>query len=245
LERNSSLRLDDVVVSYGAFEAVRGVTIEVPAGAIVAVLGANGAGKTTMLRAISGTNRPRRGTIILNDQRIDRLHPYDICRRGIIHLPEGRGIFPDMTVSDNLALAALYSQRRLRRKSVLPLIDEVLEDFPTLKAKITSKAWTLSGGQQQLLAVARALVLRPRILLADELSFGLAPTMADLVFGHVSNMNKTQGTTVLMVEQNVGRALEMASYAYVLRGGKVVMADETSMLKARREELFAHMTVDG
>jgi branched-chain amino acid transport system ATP-binding protein len=238
---SSVLRVDGLTVKYGDFTALSDVSIDVPKNSITAVLGANGAGKTTLLRAISGLHRARAGSITLDSRRIDNLPPHDISRLGVVQLPEARGVFPDMTVEENLALAALYHRRSWFVGRMREILDPVYEDFPMLSQKRSLPAWTLSGGQQQLLAVARSFLLEPTVLLADELSFGLAPITADIVFGRVTKTNTENGTTVLMVEQNVGRALEMASYVYVLRTGSVVYAGPAAQLLADKDELFSHM----
>jgi branched-chain amino acid transport system ATP-binding protein len=238
---SSVLRVDGLTVKYGDFTALRDVSVEVQKSSITAVLGANGAGKTTLLRAISGLHRARAGSITLDSRRIDNLPPHAISRLGVVQLPEARGVFPDMTVEENLALAALYHRRSWLAGKTREILEPVYADFPMLAQKRFQPAGTLSGGQQQLLAVARSFLLEPAVLLADELSFGLAPITADIVFGRVTQTNNENGTTVLMVEQNVGRALEMASYVYVLRMGSVVYAGPAAELLADKEELFSHM----
>jgi branched-chain amino acid transport system ATP-binding protein len=236
------LQVSGLTVSYGDFTALRDVSIEVAEHSITAVLGANGAGKTTLLQTISGIIRPRSGSISIGDRRIDKDPPHVIARLGIVQLPEARGVFPDMTVEENLILAVLCARKSVLSTRAKELIDPVYADFPMLAQKRASPAWTLSGGQQQLLAVARSLLLKPTILLADELSFGLAPIMADAVFDKVAQANAERGTTVLMVEQNVGRALEMASHVYVIRTGSVVYSGPAQPLRQDRESLFSHMT---
>jgi branched-chain amino acid transport system ATP-binding protein len=238
---SSALRVSGITVNYGDFAALTDVSIEVAKNSITAVLGANGAGKTTLLRAISGIVRLKAGTITFGEQRIDADPPHTISRRGIVQLPEARGVFPDMTVEENLTLAALYGRKSFLSTRARELVEPVFADFPMLAEKRSSPAWTLSGGQQQLLAIARSLLLKPVVLLADELSFGLAPIMADAVFERVAQVNAQHGTTVLMVEQNVGRALEMASQVYVLRTGSVVYAGPAEPLQDDKEKLFSYM----
>jgi branched-chain amino acid transport system ATP-binding protein len=237
----SALQVTRATVRYGDFTALREVSVDVATGEITAVLGANGAGKTTLLRAISGIIRLREGSVTFGNRRIDKEAPHVISRLGIVQLPEARGVFPDMTVEENLMLAALYRGRSPWRTSAKGHLEPVYAAFPMLAAKRTALAWTLSGGQQQLLAVARSLLLKPAVLLADELSFGLAPIMVDAVFDQVGRANSEDGTTVLMVEQNVGRALAMASQVYVLRTGSVVYSGPPEPLLNDKEKLFSYM----
>ncbi len=236
-----SLQVTGITVKYGDFTALRDVTVEAAGNSITAVLGANGAGKTTLLRTISGIVRPRAGSVTLGDRRLDTQAPHVVARLGVVQLPEGRGVFPDMTVEENLVLAALYHRRSPWSTAAKKQLEPVYEQFPMLAQKRAAHAWTLSGGQQQLLAIARSLLLRPAVLLADELSFGLAPIMADAVFDQVAQANTEDGTTVLMVEQNVGRALEMASQVYVLRTGSVVYAGPAQPLIENKDKLFSYM----
>jgi branched-chain amino acid transport system ATP-binding protein len=208
------------------------------------VLGANGAGKTTLLKTISGVVRARRGRITIDDRSTAKLRPFQVARLGVAHLPEARGIFADMTVDENLRLAAAYGRSRDDHRSDREAIDEALESFPDLTERRKRMAGGLSGGQQQMLAIARALIMRPRLLLADELSFGLAPVIVDVALAALRRFNERFGTSVLLVEQNVGKALGVASRAYVLRVGQIVLEAAAAELLADRQALFTHMGVE-
>jgi branched-chain amino acid transport system ATP-binding protein len=222
------LRLDGVDVAYGDMQAVRGVSLEVHAGELVALIGSNGAGKTTTLRAIGGLLRPRRGTIELDGARIDGLAPAEIVRRGIGHVPEGRQLFPTMTVLENLELGARTPEARRGRAETL---ERVWASFPRLAERRTQLAGSLSGGEQQMCAIGRALMARPRLLMLDEPSLGLAPVTAASIFEHLTRINAA-GTTVLLVEQNVLQALRLSRRAYVLENGAIAR-------EGSREQLLA------
>jgi branched-chain amino acid transport system ATP-binding protein len=208
-----------VSAAYGRIQALRGVSLEVPAGSVVALLGANGAGKTTTLRVISGLLRPTDGAVFFEGRRIDRLPPEAIVRLGVAHVPEGRQVFADLTVGENLILGA-YARRD--RRNVPADLERVFELFPVLRERRKQLAGTLSGGEQQMLAIGRALMARPRLLLLDEPSLGLAPMVAREIFRTVRRVN-AEGTTVLLVEQDASRALQVAQTAYVLQTGQVVL----------------------
>jgi len=210
------LRLDSVEAGYGDLVAVRDVSFEVRAGEVVALIGANGAGKTTTLRAITGLLPVRRGRIELDGQRIDGEPSSRIVGRGIAHVPEGRQLFPTMTVRENLELGA---RERATRAATL---DTVFTLFPRLREREDQQAGTLSGGEQQMCAIGRGLMARPRLLVLDEPSLGLAPVMVKLIFERLVTINAA-GTTVLLVEQNVARALALAHRGYVLENGRVVL----------------------
>ena len=213
------LSLNDLHVSYGNIAAVKGLTLDVYPGEIVTLIGSNGAGKSTTLRTISGLLRPRRGEVLFEGGKINGMHGHQVVKRGICHSPEGRRIFPRMTVSENLDLGAF-----LRKDSdgVAEDRQRVLDLFPVLGERLTQKAGTLSGGEQQMLAVGRALLGRPKLLLLDEPSMGLAPVLVDLIF-HTIEEIRGQGVTVLLVEQNALAALEIADYAYVLESGSLTL----------------------
>lgn len=238
---SSSLRVDNVTVKYGDFIALQNVSIDVKAGQITTVIGANGAGKSTLLKAISGLQRIAAGSIQLDSTELHKIPRHRITRLGVVQVPEARGIFPDMTVEENLYLAALYKRRSWTTRGAKDALAPAFEQFPVLYDKRSAHAATLSGGQQQMLSLARSFLLEPKVLLADELSFGLAPVVTEVVFQHVAELNAKFGTTVLMVEQNVGRALEMCSYVYVLRTGRVVHEGAPDALLEDREHLFEHM----
>jgi branched-chain amino acid transport system ATP-binding protein len=213
------LELRDVTARYGPIRAVHGVSLTVDDGEVVAVLGANGAGKTTTLRAISGTVRTG-GQIVFNGRPIARRRPESVARRGIAHVPEGRGLFSELTVWENLRMGAYV---RGDRKSLKEESERVFEYFPWMAARRDQPAATLSGGEQQMLALGRALVSRPRLLMLDEPSLGLAPTVVAEFFRIVRHLNEDRGMTVLVVEQNANIALETADRAYVLEVGRVAL----------------------
>jgi len=214
------LDVSGLQVAYGDVQALWGVDFEVPAGRIVALLGANGAGKTTTLRTVSGLVRPRAGRIRFDGREVDTLSPPAIVALGIGHIPEGRRLWPGMTVAENLELGAFPARARPRRRESL---DWVLELFPRLAERRRQRAGTLSGGEQQMLAIGRALMARPRLLMLDEPSLGLAPLVVAELFRIIRAVN-ADGLTVLLVEQNVHQALEIADHGYVLETGRIVTA---------------------
>jgi branched-chain amino acid transport system ATP-binding protein len=218
------LELEDVHVRYGSVEALKGVSLAVGEGEIVTLIGANGAGKTTTLRTISGLRRPYVGGVTFRGERIDRVAPHRIVSMGIGHVPEGRKVFPRMSVVENLQMGAYQ-----RRGSLTEDMDRVFSLFPVLAERRTQPGGTLSGGEQQMLAIGRALMGRPSLLLLDEPSMGLAPLFVQKIFAIVQEIN-AQGTTVLLIEQNAAQALKLASRGYVLETGEVVMSDEASTL---------------
>jgi branched-chain amino acid transport system ATP-binding protein len=222
------LSLRDVEASYGPVEALRGVSIDVPSGSIVAVLGANGAGKSSTLRAISGLLRPARGHIEFDGRRIDRLAPEKIVQFGVSQVPEGRQIFSEMTVMENLRLGA-YTRRE--GSGVRADLDRVFSYFPVLGERRKQQAGLLSGGEQQMLAIGRALMARPRLLLLDELSLGLAPLLVRDIFRIVKAINEADGLTILLVEQDAKAALDIAERGYVLETGRVVLEDSAARLR--------------
>ncbi len=214
----SLLEVRDLRVSYGAIEAVKGISLDVEEGQVVTLIGTNGAGKTTTLRTLSGLLHPVAGEIRFDGQRLDELKAHDIVTRGVAHSPEGRRIFPLMTVEENLELGA-YSRKG---EAIVKDIDAVFERFPRLQERRTQKAGTLSGGEQQMLAIGRALMSKPRLLMLDEPSMGLSPIMIQLIFSTIAEL-KDAGTTILLVEQNASAALALADYGYVLETGRVVL----------------------
>jgi len=214
------LAVRDLVVHYGVIQALSGISLEVPAGRIVALIGANGAGKSTTLRAISGLVRPTSGSIELEGRPLAGLASNDIVALGVAQAPEGRGIFLNLTVRENLDLGAYL---RRDRAGIDADRERALELFPILKERAGQVAGTLSGGEQQMLAVARALMSRPRLLLLDEPSLGLAPQVVDRIFQVIQEINEA-GVSLLLVEQNANMALQVAHHAYVLETGSIVMA---------------------
>jgi branched-chain amino acid transport system ATP-binding protein len=225
------LRLDGVETYYGSIQALKGVSIEVFEGEIVTLIGANGAGKSTTLRSINGLNHPRRGTIEFNGKDITNDAPHDIVRMGIAQSPEGRKLFPRMTVTENLEMGAF--QRR-DKSGLKEDMDRVFELFPRLAERKTQKAGTMSGGEQQMCAIGRALMARPTLLMLDEPSMGLAPIFVQRIFETIVEVNK-QGTSILLVEQNALMALDVANRGYVLETGHVALADEAKALAQNPE----------
>ncbi|TMB05945.1 MAG: ABC transporter ATP-binding protein [Deltaproteobacteria bacterium] len=211
------LELQALDVHYGAIHALRGISIRVGQGEIVSLIGANGAGKTTTLRAVSGMLRPSAGQIRYQGAFIGGLKPHRLVARGLCHAPEGRGIFPNLTVTENLSLGAFL---RRDAEGIAQDLEKGFKLFPILKERATQMAGTLSGGEQQMLAIARALMSRPRLLLLDEPSLGLAPTVVETIFNIIQEINK-QGVTILLVEQNAHLALQIANHGYVLETGTV------------------------
>ena len=217
----SLLTLDNVHSYYGRIHALKGVSLTVEEGEIVTLIGANGAGKSTTLRAISGLIRARQGSIRLKGQDITHLAPFKIVAAGVGHVPEGRGIFPRLTVRENLEMGAYTVNNPAE---VEQRMEWVFNLFPRLKERISQKGGTLSGGEQQMLATARGLMLKPHILLMDEPSMGLAPVLVDMIFEIIQNLNRQDGTTILLVEQNALMALRCAARAYVLETGRIVLS---------------------
>jgi branched-chain amino acid transport system ATP-binding protein len=221
------LEIKDVHTYYGQMAALKGVSLTVDEGEIVALIGANGAGKSTMLRAISGLVRPRQGEIALAGKRIDGLPPHRVTALGVAHAPEGRRIFPAMTVRENLEMGAFLRPDPAAMKSSM---ERVFALFPRLRERVSQKAGTLSGSEQQMVAIGRALMADPRILLLDEPSMGLAPNLVDLIFDIIVDINR-QGTTILLVEQNALMALSTANRGYVLQTGRIILHDTATRLR--------------
>jgi len=215
----SLLELRGVEVAYGDLPALRGVSVSVEPGETLSVVGANGAGKTTMLRAISGLLRPRAGQILLDGVRLDTLPSHAIVEHGLVQVPEGRKIFPSLTVLENLEMGSYITAARARRREGLA---QVFALFPRLEERVGQRAGTMSGGEQQMLAIGRALMARPRVLMLDEPSLGLAPIIVKEIFRIIGEINQL-GTTVLLVEQNTRQALALSRRGYVLENGRVVL----------------------
>jgi branched-chain amino acid transport system ATP-binding protein len=235
------LEVADLDVHYGAIKALRGVSLTVEKGQIVTLIGANGAGKTTTLRALSGLVPPARGDIKLDGKSIAGCRPHEIVRLGVAHAPEGRGIFASLTVKDNLELGA-YSRRD--RAGIAADVERMFARFPILKERSAQSAGTLSGGEQQMLAVARALMARPRLLLLDEPSLGLAPQIVKVIFSIIREIN-AEGVTILLVEQNAAMALAIAHHGYVLETGEIKMSDTAQNLAQSDEVRKAYLGVGG
>jgi branched-chain amino acid transport system ATP-binding protein len=225
------LRVEDVHTYYGSIEALKGISIEVHEGEIVTLIGANGAGKSTTLRSINGLNHPRRGSIHFRGRDITRDPPHDIVRRGISQSPEGRKLFPRMSVLENLEMGAF---QRSDRSELRGDLDRVYSLFPRLAERKQQRAGTLSGGEQQMVAIGRALMARPGLLLLDEPSMGLAPIFVERVFETIVEINN-QGTTILLVEQNAMMALDIANRGYVLETGTVALADDAKALRRNEQ----------
>jgi len=230
------LEISGLDVYYGAIHALKNVGIRVEEREIVAIIGSNGAGKSTLLRAISGLNRARQGTIVFQGVNIEAMPAHEIVKRGISQAPEGRRIFTNMTVMENLLLGAFTR----KDSGVGADLEGVMKRFPRLKERISQSAGTLSGGEQQMLAIGRALMSRPKLLLLDEPSLGLAPNLVSEIFDIVTTING-EGTTVLLVEQNAHRALDIAHRAYVLETGSIVLADTGKNLLANPKVKEAYL----
>ena len=220
------LEIRDLWVHYGRAEAIKGISMEVEQGSIATLIGANGAGKTTTLRVISGLKRPTSGEIWYQSRRIDSLPPHEIVRRGITHVPEGRQLFYTLSVLQNLEMGGFLLKKRGDFKKNL---ESLLEHFPALKARIKNPATDLSGGEQQMVAVARALMSNPKVVLMDEPSLGLSPLMVNEVAGIITQINKT-GVTIVLVEQNARMALRLAKTAYVLEVGTIALKGDAQVI---------------
>ena len=231
------LKVNAIQAYYGRVRALHDVSLEVAEGSIVALLGSNGAGKTTTLRVISGLLRPSHGSVEFDGRRIERLRPDQLVRAGIAHVPEGRQLFPELTVRENLRLGA-YTRRDAR--TVEQDMQRVFNYFPRLRERLGQNAGTLSGGEQQMLAIGRGLMSKPRLLLLDEPSLGLAPLLVKEIFQIIADIRIT-GTTVVLVEQNAHMALDVADYAYLLQTGRVVLSDQSSALRQREEVKHAYL----
>jgi branched-chain amino acid transport system ATP-binding protein len=232
------LEVTDLRVAYGKIEAVKGISFAVPAGQVVTLIGGNGAGKTTTLRAISGLLRSAGGEITFDGARIDDTPAHEIVERGVAQSPEGRRIFPRMSVRENLDLGAFT-----RTGDITEDLDHVFELFPVLQERRNQAAGTLSGGEQQMLAIGRALMSRPRLLMLDEPSMGLSPIMMQRIFATVKEL-KEGGTTILLVEQNAQAALRLADYGYVIETGRIVLADTGPALLENEQVRKAYLGED-
>ena len=226
------LEVRNLETFYGPIMAIRGVSLEVQQGQVVTVLGANGAGKTTLLKTISGIMDPEKGKVLFDGQEIQGLEPHQIVRRGIVQVPEGREVFPLLTVEENLALGA-YT--RSDTAAIARSRDLVFTYFPILAERRRQEAGTLSGGQQQMLAIGRGLMLQPRIMLLDEPSLGLSPLLTQEIFTILKRLNADEGVTMMLVEQNAAVALDLADHGYVMELGRIVMSDTAEKLAASED----------
>jgi len=230
------LQVEDLETTYGLVRAIDGVSFDVPEGSVTAVLGANGAGKTSLLRTLSGLVRPRRGRVILEGREITRMPVEEIVRCGMAHVPEGRGVIAELGVEENLRLGGLWRRARLRSD-----LDEVYELFPRLQERRTREASTLSGGERQMLVIGRALMAKPRLLLLDEPSLGLAPRVSSQIMGLLRRLCDQTGLTVLLVEQNAKAALSVADRGIVLNLGRIVAQDDPGRLAADEQLRQAYL----
>jgi branched-chain amino acid transport system ATP-binding protein len=224
---DSLLEVSNIETYYGPIMAIRGVSFNVPKGAIVTILGANGAGKTTVLKTVSGVMEPQKGTVTFDGRPIQGMDPDRVMRLGLSHVPEGREVFPFLSVRENLRMGA-YTRRD--PDGVAQDLELVYEYFPVLKARADQRAGSLSGGEQQMLAISRALMSRPKMMLLDEPSLGLAPKLVNDIFDIIVRINRERGVTVLLVEQNANLALHTAHHGYVLEVGRIVMEDACERL---------------
>jgi branched-chain amino acid transport system ATP-binding protein len=233
------LEINDIHTYYGAIHALRGVTMHVDEGEIVTLIGSNGAGKSTTLRSVSGLLRPRKGEIILRGKRIDGLRPHEIVELGVSQSPEGRRVFARMTVHENLEMGAFSRRDKVPTAD----FDHIYDLFPRLRERTTQRAGTLSGGEQQMLAIGRALMAKPRVLLLDEPSMGLAPILVEQIFDIIKTINQ-DGTTVLLVEQNALMALAIANRGYILQTGEIVLTDKAAALSTNAAVREAYLGGD-
>jgi branched-chain amino acid transport system ATP-binding protein len=232
------LTVRDLEVSYGGIKALKGVSLDVPERSIVTLIGANGAGKTTLLRTISGLLKPKAGSIQFSEKEIGHCAPHEIVSRGIAQSPEGRMIFSNLTVQENLKMGAYL---RRDQKEIAKDMDYAFAIFPRLKERLTQLGGTLSGGEQQMLAIARALMSKPRMLLLDEPSLGIAPILVRTIFEKIVEINRELGVTILLVEQNAHLALGIANTAYVLETGKIVLSGPAKELANDEEVKKAYL----
>ena len=232
------LSIENLHVAYGAIKALHGVSLKVPQGSIVTLIGANGAGKSTTLRALSGLVKPSSGSILYDGQEISKLPPHKIVGRGLCHVPEGRMVFANLTVYENLMMGA-YLQRD--RKWIAEQTEYVFSLFPRLKERESQSAGTLSGGEQQMLAIGRALLGQPKFLMLDEPSLGIAPLLVKTIFERIVEINREQGLTILLVEQNANLALDISNYAYVLETGIILIEGPSAEVKSNPQVQAAYL----
>jgi branched-chain amino acid transport system ATP-binding protein len=232
------LELKNLTVSYGAISALQGISLAVAAGSIVTLIGSNGAGKTTTLKAISGLLKPKSGEIVYAGKNISGWPPHEIVKAGLSHVPEGRMIFANLTVLENLQMGAylVRDQKKIRHE-----LEFVFATFPRLKEREQQIAGTLSGGEQQMLAIGRALMSQPKFLMLDEPSLGLAPLLVKTIFETIVEINRERGLTILLVEQNANRALEISHFGYVLETGKITLQGESASLRQNPQVRSAYL----
>jgi branched-chain amino acid transport system ATP-binding protein len=226
------LQVTNLETYYGPIMAIRGVSFDVPAGDIVTILGSNGAGKTTVLKTVSGVMDPQKGTVLFEGREIQRMDPDKVMRLGISHVPEGREVFSFLSVRENLRMGAFT---RRDADEVGKDLEAVFSYFPVLKERAEQRAGSLSGGEQQMLAISRALIARPKVMLLDEPSLGLSPKLVNDIFDIIVRINRERGVTILLVEQNANMALRTADYGYVLELGRIVMADTCARLVEKED----------
>ena len=226
------LKVTNLETYYGPILAIRGVSFEVQAGSIVTILGSNGAGKTTVLKTVSGVMDPQKGSVLFEGREIQRMDPDKVMRLGISHVPEGREVFPFLSVRENLAMGA-YTRRD--PDGVAKDLEDVFTYFPVLKERADQRAGSLSGGEQQMLAISRALMARPKVMLLDEPSLGLSPKLVKDIFEIIVRINRERGVTILLVEQNANMALQVGDFGYVLEVGRIVMADTCARLVEKED----------
>lgn len=234
------LKIENISTYYGNIQALKDVSIEVAEGEIVALIGANGAGKTTTLMSVSGIVPPRSGRILLDGDPIDELSPEKIVKMGVVQVPEGRRIFPDMTVLENLEMGAFL---RNNKSQIQQDLNYVMTIFPILEKRQHQLGGTLSGGEQQMLAISRALMARPRVLLLDEPSLGLAPLIIKQIFDMIRHINKENNTTIFLVEQNANQALKLADRGYVMENGRITLVDAADKLLSNDEVRKAYLGI--
>lgn len=232
------LAIDRLVVNYGVITALHGISLNIYEGDIVTLIGANGAGKTTALRTVSGLLRPKSGSIRYRGQEITRWAPHRVVKQGLSHVPEGRMVFANLTVRENLQMGSFL---RRDKAEIAKDLEFVFSIFPRLKERISQVAGTLSGGEQQMLAIGRALMSKPSFLMLDEPSLGIAPLLVKTIFEKIVEINRAQGITILLVEQNANLALEISHYGYVLETGRITLTGESASLRANPEVRKAYL----
>jgi branched-chain amino acid transport system ATP-binding protein len=231
------LKVENLSVQYAAFKALEGVSLSVDDGLIVSIVGANGAGKSTLINAISGMIRPKQGRVVFDGETLSTMAPHDVVRRGVVQVPEGRMLFPDLTVFENLLVGGSHKRAKAERSATL---EEVYDLFPVLRERHAQLARTLSGGEQQMLAIGRAMMSKPKLLMMDEPSLGLAPIVVQSIFGVIKEL-KRRGLTILLVEQNIRHSLQIADYAYVLETGRVVLEGTGQEVLADEHTMAAYI----